>query len=262
MPVWFRKSLAAFSFLMFFGTGITLSFVFFPLILLLTFSRTRQQLFVTWLLSRSYPIFMWWLRTTRLADYGPLELPSDLPKDRPYVLVANHPSLIDVLFCLGWFERLTTVVKASWYQGWVLRWVVGATMYIPGAGLKGDGDDYEPALDRMVETLQKGTSVVAFPEGTRSPPHGLLQFHRGPFEVACRAGVPLVPLFIGVDKPALIRGSMLPPEKMTYTFDFLPWIDCAAEGVEARKLKGRLHRQYEERLDRFLAELERPPVGS
>jgi len=262
MPVWLRKTLAAFSFVMFFGSGIICSFIIFPFVLLLTFSREKQRRFVTWLLSRAYPAFFWWLRTVGLMEYPRLELPADVPRDRPYVLIANHPSLIDVLFCLGWLPKLTTVVKASWYEGWVLRWVVGSTHYIPGAGLRADGDDYEPALGRVVDALKAGRSVVTFPEGTREPHHQLLKFHRGPFEVACRAKVPLVALFIGIDNPALTRGTMLPPAKMRYTFDFLPWIDCAEEGVEARKLKGRYHRLYRERLERYLAELEGEPVAA
>jgi 1-acyl-sn-glycerol-3-phosphate acyltransferase len=265
MPVWLRKTLAALSFVMFFGAGILSSFVFFPLLLLMTFSRERQRRVVTRLLGRSYPLFMWWLRTARLIEYPELVLPADLPRDRPYVLVANHPSLIDVLFCLGWLDGLTTVVKASWYSGWILRWVVGSTHYIPGAGLKSDGADYEPALERMVDALRAGRSVVTFPEGTRSPPHELLRFHRGPFEVACRANVLLLPLFIGIDTPGLTKGVPLPTAKMRYTFDWLPWVDCAEEGHEARKLKGRYHRLYQERQQRFLDELTRtrePAHGS
>jgi 1-acyl-sn-glycerol-3-phosphate acyltransferase len=162
---------------------------------------------------------------------------------------------MDVLFCLGWLEGLTTVVKAGWYRSWILRWVVRSTHYVAGPGLPSDGDDYEPALERMVEAIEAGRSIVAFPEGTRSPPHELLKFHRGPFEVACRTGVPLVPLFIGIDNPALTKGVPLPVAKMRYTFDWLPWIDCSDEEVEARKLKGRYHRLFAERHERYLREV-------
>ena len=263
MPVWLRKTLAAFSFVMFFGSGIVCGLLFFPLILLFTFNRERQRRIVTRFLNGAYPLFMWWLKTAGLLEYPKLELPPDLPRDKPYVVVANHPSLIDVLFILGWLPNLTTVVKASWYGGWILRWVVGSTLYIPGAGLPSDQDDYEPSLQRVVDALKSGLSVVAFPEGTREPPHQLLRFHRGPFEVACRAGVYLLPLFIGIDNPGLTKGVPLPIAKMRYTFDWLPWIDCADEGVEARKLKGRYHRLYAERQARFLRELrgEKAPVA-
>ncbi len=255
MPVWLRKTLAALSFVMFFGAGITASLLFFPFLLLLTFSRERQRDFVSRWMSRAYPLFMWWLKVAGLIEYQPLSLPPDVPRDRPYVLIANHPSLIDVLFCLGWLEGLTTVVKAAWYKGWILRWVVKSTHYIAGPGLPGDEGDYEPALERMAEAIRAGRPVVAFPEGTRSPPHELLRFHRGPFEVACRTGVPLVPLFIGIDNPGLTKGVPLPNAKMRYTFDWLPWVDCGAEDVQARKLKGRYHRLYAERHERFLREL-------
>ncbi|MBW2463987.1 MAG: 1-acyl-sn-glycerol-3-phosphate acyltransferase [Deltaproteobacteria bacterium] len=254
MPIWFRKTLAAFSILMFFSSGITLSLLFFPLIALVTFSRERQRSFSTWALATSYPLFLGWLKFWHLIDYERIPLPPDLPKDRAFVVVASHPTLLDVIFCMGWF-RLLTVVKASWYRSWTLRFVTRMTHYIPAAGLPEDDGDFEPSLERMVAQLKLGRSLITFPEGTREPHGKLLRFHRGPFEVATRARVPVVPLFIATDKPFLLRGSMLPTERMTYTFEWLPFIDCAAEDLEPAKLRSRVHRMFEERRARYTEEL-------
>jgi 1-acyl-sn-glycerol-3-phosphate acyltransferase len=254
MPVWLTKTLAVLSFGMFFGVGFTLGLVLFPLARVLSVTRERHRRVCTWALERSYPLFLFWMKLVLLIDYRRIELPHDLPKDRAYVLIANHPSLIDVLFCMGWFDGLITVVKASWYESVFFRYVVRSTLYVPGAGLTGDADGYEPVLARMVETLRAGRPIVAFPEGTRSPPNTLLKFQRGPFEAAARAGVPLVPLFIGMDNPGLTKGVPLPVARMRYTFDWLPWVDCADPKNEPRKLKNRYHRLYAERLARHLEE--------
>merc|ERR1711935_919991 len=49
---------------------------------------------------------------------------------------------------------------------------------------------------RSVESLRAGNSLVAFPEGSRSPDGVLQPFKRGPFKMAMRAGVPVVPVTI------------------------------------------------------------------
>ena len=49
-----------------------------------------------------------------------------------------------------------------------------------------------------------GLDVLIFPEGTRSPfGSGLQPFHRGAFEVAARANVPVVLLKLTCSPPAL-----------------------------------------------------------
>ena len=252
MPRWLRKSLACLSFAMFFGIGLALGLAFFPLTRLIAWTKPRHRDLCTRLLARSYPWFCYWMRLVGLIDYQRISLPEDLPRDRPYVLVANHPTLIDVLFCLGWFEGLTCVVKAAWFRGYLLRFVLRSTHYIAGPGLPGDDREFAPALDRMVVHLQAGHPFVVFPEGTRSPPYGLLPFHRGPFEAAVRAGVPVVPLFIAVRNPSLNKQDPLPQEHLDYTFEWLPWVDCGAEPIHSKELRYRMQAAFQRRLEQYL----------
>jgi 1-acyl-sn-glycerol-3-phosphate acyltransferase len=72
---------------------------------------------------------------------------------------------------------------------------------------------FVPVGTRMLETCQQrlrsGYDLLIFPEGTRSPFGGGLQkFHRGAFEIAARAGVPIVLLKLTCVPPAL--GKRLP----------------------------------------------------
>ena len=54
-------------------------------------------------------------------------------------------------------------------------------------------------------TAKAGASLIVFPEGTRSPEGGMGPFQRGAFEIACRAGVPIVPLYLRCNPSALRR---------------------------------------------------------
>jgi 1-acyl-sn-glycerol-3-phosphate acyltransferase len=168
--------------------------------------------------------------------------------------VSNHPTLIDTLFMLAWMPRLTCVVKGSWYERFVLRWLMRGTNYIPGPGYAGDEEEETPVFDRMVEHLQKGFPLLVFPEGTRAPPDTLLRFRRGGFEAAIRARVPILPVFIGVDNAGLTKGVPLSPRLMTYTFEPMPWTDTRTGEHDARDLCAHYAALYETRHRRYLAD--------
>ena len=61
-------------------------------------------------------------------------------------------------------------------------------------------------MQEALRRFEVGLAVLIFPESTRSPPGGLHPFRRGAFELAVRAHVPLWPLLLTCDPPALSKG--------------------------------------------------------
>ena len=72
---------------------------------------------------------------------------------------------------------------------------------------RGDKDKSIEAMKPAVESLKNGTSVVIFPEGTRSYDYTLGKFKKGAFHLAMEAGVPLVPIIIKNAHDAMPRGT-------------------------------------------------------
>ena len=63
--------------------------------------------------------------------------------------------------------------------------------------------------DGAVRKIRDGASVLLYAEGTRTR-DGLLQpFKRGAFNIAVRAGIPVVPLIVNGTFPILPKGSMI-----------------------------------------------------
>lgn len=74
------------------------------------------------------------------------------------------------------------------------------------------------AVDRSVEALQRGVSVLAAPEGTRSRDGSLAPFKKGVFVMAIRAQVPVVPVAIRDARRALPKGAwQIRPCEITVT---------------------------------------------
>ena len=119
-------------------------------------------------------------RTTRFE----VARPSGTPADSPVVLIANHPTLCDVTSIVSLFPSVVAVARPSLANNPLLRRLVRACGFVPvGTHI----------LQDCEERLRMGFDVLIFPEGTRTPMGGPLHpFHRGAFELAARAKVPIV----------------------------------------------------------------------
>jgi len=225
-----------------------------PLLLLGGRSPERRARF-TRRLNRGLGGFAWMLRVWGLLDYGPVELP-EAYRDRPVLVIANHPTLIDVVLLLPALPSLTCVAKASWYRSLVLGPLLRLTEFIPGPGLAGDGDA-TPALERIEAALRAGKQVLVFPEGTRSSATALRRFRRGAIEAAVHAGAAILPVFIDVDHAVLMKGQPvldLPDRRVLFRFEWLAPVETAGrEGVDARVITRQLAARYQERYAQVVA---------
>ncbi|MBC8071923.1 MAG: 1-acyl-sn-glycerol-3-phosphate acyltransferase, partial [Deltaproteobacteria bacterium] len=128
------------------------------------------------------------------------------------VVIANHPSLLDIVFIMAALPRITYVAKESWLASPLMGWMLRTAGHI-GAPRGKTPADGAIAMERMMEALRAGRALLVFPEGTRSPERGLWSFQRGAFEAAMRTGVPIVPCVLDVDPPMLRKNQ--------------PWYDVA-----------------------------------
>lgn len=121
----------------------------------------------------------------------------------PCVVVANHPSLLDITAFLAADRDTCAVVKGELFRGRS----VGPLLRYCGHVDAGEGTALDGAavVKTALERLEQGFTIVVFPEGTRSPEHGMHPLKRGAFELAVRAGVPLLPVFVSCVPPLLSK---------------------------------------------------------
>jgi len=105
------------------------------------------------------------------------------------LILANHPTLIDVVLLLSVLPQVDCVVKEAVIRNPFMRASVTTANYI---------SNREPSdlLNNCVERLQHGASLLLFPEGTRSTSDRPLQFKLGAAEVGIRSQTQILPVII------------------------------------------------------------------
>lgn len=166
------------------------------------------------------------------------ELPEkgDLPADGRFVLIANHPSLVDMVILFACFPQVVIVAANYMFSNPILGPLLRRCEFIDG----GDGGPFSGAsvIAAGIERINRGVPVLIFPEGTRSPLSGFGAFRRGAFDMAKRAGVPIIPAYISTRPRTLMKG--------------MPWYAIPAETVELRITLGEKIESPEEESTRAL----------
>lgn len=145
------------------------------------------------IVSRAFRSMHAFLRWTRIVDFDPDIHAAQVP-DSACVLVANHPTLMDISATLAADPNLVYPVKPSLFRSFWARPLFQHAGQFEGAGQ--DPLRVAEMVEAAAARLAAGQRVIIFPEGTRSPDHGLHPFGRVAFEIARRAAVPIVPLVI------------------------------------------------------------------
>jgi len=105
------------------------------------------------------------------------------------IIVANHPSLLDVVMLISLIPNADCIVAGHLSKG-VLRGVV-RQLYILNS------HDLNNILNACNESLKNGNCLVIFPEGTRTPRFGKNIIKKGAARLSLATGCNIVPIHIG-----------------------------------------------------------------
>lgn len=131
-----------------------------------------------------------------------------LPTDSPFILVANHESTADIfaIFLLG--IQFKWIAKHELFRIPFLGYCMKQLGYI--SVKRGDRDAHKNALKECVEWIQKGFSLLFFPEGTRSLDGSPKKFKIGAFKLAIETQSPVLPVVLSGAGRLLKKGSICP----------------------------------------------------
>ena len=141
----------------------------------------------------------------RLNPLWTFTVRGNVPNDPrlPYVVVSNHESFVDMLAISQIPIEMKWVAKSTFFNIPIVGFLLMLSRDIKLVrGAKGGGAHvYTEAANR----LSTRTSVMLFPEGTRSANGELGAFKDGAFKIAIEAQAPILPLVVHGTRNALIK---------------------------------------------------------
>ncbi len=216
------------SFSVFGISGLLFSFLVFPLAYVWPHRASRQRV-VTAIIHTFFRALV-----AVLQRIGVMELDTAgveaLRSAGSSIIIANHPTYLDVMVLLALTPSACCVVKNAHWGNPCFWGIVRAAEYVSNADPAGFVVD-------CARQLSRGYSLIIFPEGSRSPaPNRLRPFSRGFAYVALEAGAPVLPVLMHCDPPAFtkqMRWYHVPHRAFRITVKVLDPIEI--EPLEVRK---------------------------
>lgn len=109
---------------------------------------------------------------------------------KPSIIICNHQSHLDLLSVLSLSPRIVALTNKWVWNFPVYKPVLRYLEYYPVT------DGLENSEAHIESLLERGYSVVIFPEGTRSAERKILKFHRGAFYLAEKLDFDIVPIYL------------------------------------------------------------------
>lgn len=226
--------------------GLALWLVYFPWLDLRVRDASRKSRLARAMVRRTFAIFVEWMRVLGILDYrvdGAEKL-----KREGLLILANHPTLIDVVFLVSLVDNADCVVNARRARNPFMRGPIGAANYISndsGAGL----------VENCIRSLRDGGNLLIFPEGTRTPEDGTVRLQRGAANIAVRGRVAVTPVLIDCTPRSLTKGLpwwRVPPSRMRFSIEVRddiavqPFLDAAhgEPALASRRLTDHLQNYF------------------
>jgi 1-acyl-sn-glycerol-3-phosphate acyltransferase len=206
-----RVAGTGFSFFIFGLGGLFLRITIFPLLNLAIHNHLLKVSLARGIIRLAFLGFVEMMRLLGVLRYETSGL--ERLQRKGLLILANHPTLIDTVFLMAFVKQADCIVKQSLWNNPVTRGPVRAAAYISnqnGPGLIGD----------CLTSLANRNNLIVFPEGTRTPANGKMEFKRGAANVAVRSRCNITPVLIRCRPATLGKGNKwwkVPPTVARFT---------------------------------------------
>lgn len=115
-----------------------------------------------------------------------------------HLILANHPTLIDVVMLIAFIKNADCVVKGSLLNNPATYGPISMAGYIAN-------DNPVEVIEQAAHSLKQGNNVIIFPEGTRTSVNKALKLKRGAANIALASEADITPVIIQCNPPALSK---------------------------------------------------------
>jgi 1-acyl-sn-glycerol-3-phosphate acyltransferase len=197
--VW-RIFATGFCFALFGIGGVVLSITILPLQKLLIKNDKKQRAAARRTVHHSFRFFV-----NTMQGLGVFKVKIDgadkLKQLKGNIIIANHPSLVDVVVLVSQIKNADCVVKSHLFKNPFMRGVLRASGYISNS-------EPEQLIEDCAASLKAGNNIVIFPEGTRTDKNKPLKLQRGFANIAMRSQSDLLFILLQVTPSTLTKDNV------------------------------------------------------
>jgi 1-acyl-sn-glycerol-3-phosphate acyltransferase len=226
----------AFSFFMFGLGGMLIPLIVVPVLYCMPGDAEKREQRGQKFIHYSFGRFIWMMKVLGVLTYTVTDV-HRLKKAQ--LVLANHPSLLDVVFLISLIPNANCVIKSSLLKNPFMRGPIRAAGYIVNDG---DADDVIIAAKNV---FNKHQAMIIFPEGTRTEPLHAVKLKRGAANIAVRTAVDITPVLISCIPTTLTkrdRWYQIPKKAMHFQITvkdniaITPYLFDSTSGKGARAL--------------------------
>ena len=188
----FRTTLILFCFILFGIGSLILSLVIFPLVSLF---GGKKEIFAN-IIHISWKYFVRFFEILHLIKINVTNYGNISGK----IIVASHPSLIDIVILIGLFPKSTCMAKNEISKNPLVKNII-KHIYIV------NDIDLEKLKKTAKEYLEEGFNIIIFPTGTRTNPGDDIKIHKGAATISLATGAEIVPINIKTNHPFLCKNQ-------------------------------------------------------
>lgn len=225
-----RRLASGIGFFTFGFLGVFFQFLLFPGIILLVHPAEKRKRLARRVVHGTFLWFVKYLRFLGILDWetqglDKLQMPGQL-------ILANHLTLLDVVFLFAFVPNACAIVKAPLTRNPFTAGALRAAGYIVN-------DGGYALVDRSIEELRTGASLIIFPEGTRTPWGEKPKLKHGAMATALKGEVSPTIVRIGCEPLGLFKGApwwYAPEKPMHFSFEVVGELDVTPYLAQYRTL--------------------------
>jgi len=227
------------------------SFVYFPLAVLarvITGWFDRRLTFLHWTSTVWASCYTWFSPVWSVVITGR----KNVDHKKAYVMVCNHQSMLDIPFVYRTFLHFKWVSKASLFKLPIIGWNLSLNRHIRLE--RGSMMSQRKMFRQCAAHLQNGSSVMIFPEGTRSRDGKLRAFKEGAFLIALQQKKDILPIVLDGSYRAMPEKGFFPHRKQKIDIHILQPVSYETfKDMNIRQLSDHIHTIISDELNRMRA---------
>ena len=158
--------------------------------------------------------------------------------EKPAVIIANHQSHLDLL-CTMMLNPKVVLLTTDWvWKNPMYGVIIRFAEFYPVS------DGYDKNVERLKSLVERGYSVVVYPEGTRSVTGDIQRFHKGAFQLAQALNVDILPVFVHGANHVMPKNDFMLREGQLYVEIGQRMSIEEVKSMEARVLTSQFHKYY------------------